>query len=155
VSQKARTTFVVTDPSEIVQALVGLKDVRGLHYERRGPDVELMIEQCDRRPRSRRLSPSIGEGRVPPHPQIISIARSWRCTTLDSYACTPQVLLPTDGAVLCSDPLLRGKRIAKLNAVEARTPRTFKLEVSPLVIVDIRTWRDCNFLICRLASQRD
>ena len=46
-------------------------------------------ERCDRRPRSRRLSPSIGEGRVPPHPQIISIARSWRCTTLDSYACTP------------------------------------------------------------------
>jgi transposase len=45
VSQKARSTFVVTDPSEIVQALIGLKDVRVLHYERRGPDVELMIEQ--------------------------------------------------------------------------------------------------------------
>lgn len=44
-TQKARSTFVVRDPSEIVQALVGLKDVRVLHYERRGPDVELMIEQ--------------------------------------------------------------------------------------------------------------
>jgi transposase len=45
VSQKARSTFVVTDPSEILQALVGLKDVRVLHYARHGPDVELVIEQ--------------------------------------------------------------------------------------------------------------
>ena len=44
-SQQSRSTFVVTDPSEIVQALVGLKDVRVLHYARRGRDVELMIEQ--------------------------------------------------------------------------------------------------------------
>ncbi len=44
-SQKTRSTFVVTDPIEIVQALVGLKDVRVLHYARRGRDVELMIEQ--------------------------------------------------------------------------------------------------------------
>jgi transposase len=45
VSHQTRSTFVVTDPSEIVQALVGLKDVRVLHYERQGPNVELMIEQ--------------------------------------------------------------------------------------------------------------
>jgi len=45
VSQKARSTFVLTDASEIVQALVGLKDVRVLHYKRSGPNVELMIEQ--------------------------------------------------------------------------------------------------------------
>ena len=44
-SQHPRSTFVVTDPSEIVRALVGLKDVRVLAYERRGPDVELVIEQ--------------------------------------------------------------------------------------------------------------
>ena len=44
-SQKARSTFVVTDPSEILQALVGLQDVRVLHYARHGPDVELVIEQ--------------------------------------------------------------------------------------------------------------
>jgi transposase len=46
VSLKTRSTFVVTDPIEIVQALVGLKDVRVLHYERRGREVELMIEQA-------------------------------------------------------------------------------------------------------------
>ena len=44
-SQRPRSTFVVTDPSEIVRALVGLKDVRVLAYTRDGPDVELMIEQ--------------------------------------------------------------------------------------------------------------
>ncbi len=45
VSQLPKSTFVVTDPSEIVRALVGLKDVRVLAYERWGPRVELLIEQ--------------------------------------------------------------------------------------------------------------
>jgi transposase len=45
VSQKARSTFVLVHPNEILQALVGLKDVQVLGYERRGPDVELMVEQ--------------------------------------------------------------------------------------------------------------
>ena len=44
-SQKARSTFVFVHPSEILAALVGLKDVKVLAYRRRGPDVELMIEQ--------------------------------------------------------------------------------------------------------------
>lgn len=44
-SQKARSTFVVVHPSEILQALVGLKDVRVVHYERRASEIELMIEQ--------------------------------------------------------------------------------------------------------------
>ena len=44
-SQKTRSTFVLVHPSEILAALVGLKDVRVLHYERRGPHVELMVEQ--------------------------------------------------------------------------------------------------------------
>ncbi len=45
VSQRPSSTFVVTDPSEIVRALVGLKEVRVLAYTRHGPDVELVIEQ--------------------------------------------------------------------------------------------------------------
>ena len=44
-SQQNRSTFVLTHPSDIVRALVGLKDVRVLHYARHGPHVELMIEQ--------------------------------------------------------------------------------------------------------------
>jgi transposase len=45
VSQQSRSTFVLRHPSEIVQALVGLKDVSVLHYRRDGRDVELLIEQ--------------------------------------------------------------------------------------------------------------
>ena len=44
-SQQTRSTFVLTHPSEIIQALVGLKDIQVLHYKRAGPDVELLIEQ--------------------------------------------------------------------------------------------------------------
>jgi transposase len=45
VSLKPRSTFVAVHPSEILEALVGLKDVRVLRYERAGPHVELMVEQ--------------------------------------------------------------------------------------------------------------
>jgi transposase len=45
VRKQERNTFVLSDPSEILEALVGLKDVRVLHYERAGPDVSLVIEQ--------------------------------------------------------------------------------------------------------------
>jgi transposase len=45
VTQQTGSTFVLHHPSEIVQALVGLKDVAVLHYRRSGQDVELMIEQ--------------------------------------------------------------------------------------------------------------
>jgi transposase len=45
VIQQPRSTFVLSDPSEILRALVGLKDIRVLHYLRRGPEVELVIEQ--------------------------------------------------------------------------------------------------------------
>jgi transposase len=51
VSQQVRSTFVVSEPSEIVQALVGLKDVRVLHYVRRGRQVDLVIEQVVSDPR--------------------------------------------------------------------------------------------------------
>ncbi len=47
VKHQGRNAFVVSEPSEIVRALVGLKCVRVLHYERRGRDVQLMVEQTD------------------------------------------------------------------------------------------------------------
>lgn len=59
-TQKTRSTFALTDPTEILEALVGLKDVRVVHYQRRASDVELCVEQvvsdvrcpeCDRRAR--------------------------------------------------------------------------------------------------------
>jgi transposase len=45
VRQQPENTFVLSDPTEILEALVGLKDVRVLHYQRRGPEVALVIEQ--------------------------------------------------------------------------------------------------------------
>jgi hypothetical protein len=45
VSLKIRSTFVPVEPSEILKAVVGLKGVTVLHYQRGGSDVELMIEQ--------------------------------------------------------------------------------------------------------------
>jgi transposase len=47
VSKKSHGTFVCRQPSEIVQALIGLKNVRVLAYQRTGPDVELVIEQVE------------------------------------------------------------------------------------------------------------
>lgn len=44
-NQQTRSTFVLRHASEILQALVGLKDVRVVHYQRHGQEVELMIEQ--------------------------------------------------------------------------------------------------------------
>ena len=43
--QKTRNTFALTHPTDILGALVGLKDVAVLSYIRRGPVVELVIEQ--------------------------------------------------------------------------------------------------------------
>jgi transposase len=45
VTQKTKSTFVLTEPTEILAALMALKDVRVLQYERVGRDVSLMIEQ--------------------------------------------------------------------------------------------------------------
>jgi hypothetical protein len=45
VRKQTKSTFVLSDPSEILEALVGLKAVRVLHYERSVPDVSLVIEQ--------------------------------------------------------------------------------------------------------------
>ena len=58
VSQRPRSTFVLVHPNEILAALVGLKDVRVLAYVRRGPDVDLMIEQIVEQIRC----PACGEG---------------------------------------------------------------------------------------------
>ena len=47
VRKKILHASVFTDPNEIVQHLVGLKDVRVLSYARRGPQGEITIEQRD------------------------------------------------------------------------------------------------------------
>ncbi len=44
-SQQSRSTYVITDPIQILQALVGLKGIRVVALMRRGPEVQLVIEQ--------------------------------------------------------------------------------------------------------------
>lgn len=57
----------MSESTEIVQALVGLKDVRVLQYVRRGPDVELVIEQVVDNPR---CSTCAGPARVKERPLV-------------------------------------------------------------------------------------
>jgi hypothetical protein len=45
VTIKFQSTFVRCEPIQIIEALVGLKDIRVLAYRRIGRDVELVIEQ--------------------------------------------------------------------------------------------------------------
>jgi len=45
VNKQSRSTYVITDPSEILRALVGLKGVRILQLARHGPEVEPLVEQ--------------------------------------------------------------------------------------------------------------
>jgi transposase len=42
---QSKNTFVITNPSKILQAMVGIKDIKILHYAREGSEVEIMIEQ--------------------------------------------------------------------------------------------------------------
>ena len=51
--KRAENTLVLSDASEILEALVGLKDVRVLRYQRRGPEVALVIEQLAKDARCR------------------------------------------------------------------------------------------------------
>lgn len=44
-SQQSRSTFTTSDPTEILEALVGLKDISVLSYERFGPKRSLTIER--------------------------------------------------------------------------------------------------------------
>jgi transposase len=67
VTIKFKSTFVRREPSQIVEALVGLKDVRVLAYRRVGPDVELVIEQST----VQRICPACGgPGQIKERPTV-------------------------------------------------------------------------------------
>jgi transposase len=94
VSQQDRGAFVVSEPSEIVQALVGLKDVRVLCHARRGPDVELVIEQVVDDPRCPTCA---GPARVKERPLV-------RYVDLPVYG-TPMRLGWRKHRMACPDPV--------------------------------------------------
>jgi transposase len=131
VSQQVRSTFVVSEPSEIVQALVGLKDVRVLYYERRGPLVDLVVEQIVTDPRCPTCG---GPARVKERPLVryvdlpvygAPMRLGWRKHRL----CCPDLVCPrrswvlTDHRIAAKSCLLT-TRAAKWATVQVGTGRT-------------------------------
>jgi transposase len=148
VSQKARSTFVVTDPSEILQALVGLKDVRVLHYARHGPDVELVIEQVVSDPRC----PSCrGPAEVKERPLVryvdlpvygVPIRLAWKKHRMRCLepSCPKKSFVLTDHRIAAKNCLLT-TRAAKWATAQVGTGRTVK-EVAGELACDWHTVND-------------
>ena len=130
-SQQTKSTFVLTDPSEILRALVGLKDVRVLHYQRSGPDVELVVEQvvgtlacpaCGG-PAQVKERPVVRYVDLPVYGTAMSL--SWkkhrmRCT---SPGCAKRTWVLEDHRIAAKDCLLT-TRAAKWATVQVGTGRT-------------------------------
>ncbi len=147
-SQQTRSTFVVTDPSEILEALIGLKDVRVLHYRRRGPDVELMIEQIIEEVRC----PSCGGvARVKERPVVYYVDlpvygtpmrlgwKKHRMVCVDD-SCPKRSWVLTDHRIAAKQCLLT-TRAAKWATVQVGTGRTVK-EVANELDCDWHTVND-------------
>jgi transposase len=67
VTIKSTSTFVHCEPRQIIEALVGLKDIHVLAYRRVGRDVELVIEQTARQ----QLCPTCGgRGQIKERPTV-------------------------------------------------------------------------------------
>ena len=147
-SQQNRSTFVVTDPNEIVAALVGLKDVRVLHYERRGRETELVIEQVVRDPRC----PSCGgPTRVKERPVVhyvdlpvygTPMRLGWRKHRMicPEERCPRQSFVLFDHRIAAKHCLLT-TRAAKWATVQVGTGRTVK-EVAAELACDWHTVND-------------
>jgi transposase len=138
----------VSEPSEIVQALVGLKDVRVLFYERRGPQVELVIEQVVTDPRC----PSCGgPARVKERPLVSYVdlpvygtpmRLGWRKHRLrcPDPGCPRRSWVLTDHRIAAKSCLLT-TRAAKWATVQVGTGRTVK-EVAAELDCDWHTVND-------------
>jgi transposase len=148
VRQQGRSTYVVTDPSEIVQALVGLKDVRVLHYERAGPDVELMIEQI---PGPLRCPTCAGPAQVKERPVVhyvdlpvygtpMSLASKKHRMRCPNGRCAKRSWVLTDHRIAAKHCLLT-TRAAKWATVQVGTGRTVK-EVAAELACDWHTVND-------------
>jgi transposase len=148
VTQKARSTFVLLHPTEILQALVGLKDVRVMALTRRGPDVELMIEQVTGTVRC----PTCGDrAQVKERPVVTYIdlpvygtpmRLSWkkhrmRCV---SPRCDRRTFLVLDHRIAAKNCLLT-TRAAKWATVQVGTGRTVS-EVAAELACDWHTVND-------------
>jgi DNA-directed RNA polymerase subunit RPC12/RpoP len=148
VSQKARSTFVVTDPSEILHALVGLKDVRVLYYQRSGRLLELVVEQVREDIRCPRCA---GRAQVKERPVVRYIDlpvygtpmrllwKKHRMCCVDG-ACAQRSFVLQDHRIAAKNCLLT-TRAAKWATVQVGTGRTVK-EVAGELSCDWHTVND-------------
>jgi transposase len=148
VRQQPENTFVLSDPSEILQALVGLKDVRVLHYQRRGPEVALVIEQVveDARCPSCQRTAQVKERPIVTYVDLpvfgAPMRLSWkkhrmRCVHED---CAAKSWVLTDHRIAAKNCLLT-TRAAKWATVQVGTGRTV-LEVAKELSCDWHTVND-------------
>ena len=147
-SQKTRSTFVLVEPNEILQALVGLKDVQVVRYERHGPNVELMVEQvpgdvfcptCGARAQVKER-PVVHYVDLPVYGTAMSLAwkkHRMRCTNAD---CTRQSWVLSDHRIAAKNCLLT-TRAAKWATVQVGTGRTVS-EVAGELACDWHTVND-------------
>ncbi|MGH8888208.1 MAG: ISL3 family transposase [Acidothermaceae bacterium] len=138
----------MSEPSEIVQALVGLKDVRVLYYERRGPEVELVIEQIVIDPRCRDCG---GAARVKERPLVryvdlpvygTPMRLGWRKHRLHcpNPVCPRRTWVLSDHRIAAKSCLLT-TRAAKWATVQVGTGRTVS-EVAAELDCDWHTVND-------------
>jgi transposase len=162
VSQHPSSTFVVTDPIEIIGALVGLKDVRVLSYIRRGPCVELMVEQilgeircptCSERARVKER-PVVQYVDLPVYGTPMSLAwkkHRMRCPNAD---CPKSTWMLEDHRIAAKACLLT-TRAAKWATVQVGGGRTVS-EVAAELACDWHTVNDavCTYGEALLAADR-
>jgi transposase len=148
VIQQSRSTFVLADPSEILQALVGLKDVRVLQYERRGPDVTLVIEQvvtdarCPscRGPAQVKERPLVSYVDLPVYGQPMRLGWRKHRMCCREASCPRKSFVLTDHRIAAKNCLLT-TRAAKWATVQVGSGRTVK-EVAGELACDWHTVND-------------
>jgi transposase len=148
VSQKTRSTFVLVHPTEILAALVGLKDVRVVAYERRGADVELMVEQvpgevrCPRchRPAQVKERPVVHYVDLPVYGTPMSLAWKKHRMRCVSPTCPKKTWVLEDHRIAAKNCLLT-TRAAKWATVQVGGGRTVS-EVAAELACDWHTVND-------------
>ncbi len=147
-SQKPRSTFVAVHPIEILEALVGLKEVRVLRYERAGPHVELMVEQV---PAEVRCPTCDGRSHVKERPVVRYVdlpvyGTPMRLAWKKHRMCCPNTRCPQKSWTLADHRIaakscLLTTRAAKWATVQVGTGRTV-LEVAEELDCDWHTVND-------------
>ena len=150
--QQPENTFVLSDPSEILQALVGLKDVRVLHYQRRGPEVALVIEQvvsdarcpCCQRPAQVKERPLVTYVDLPVFGAPMKLAWKKHRLRCVNPSCAQASWVLRDHRIAAKNCLLT-TRAAKWATLQVGTGRTVKEVAGEL---------DCCHRVEGSASQR-